>query len=390
MEVFHVLWMNQKEILIAEIVKDVHFWPSLCSLLFKDICLSDKTYSEIFNIIGKEIHKRRGVVEEPLKEVLKIMFEPEHKFIDKWMKHCFFNNNIPDVTMECDEMPPEDCLILALKDFLIICVHFHPKTFFPTELQTKLADDCRNALKKHVLCLMDSCVITFLAELYYYLIVSWGEVCFKNENSFVDIVCIIQKVCASYIHLPNRFVVTILAIIIHSTRALKDTALVNPYLTEQFIESLGIIFNTEFDSFVNECNKKNGEPPANTDYKMHGKFAMVFEAYNSILNIQNSIPTCKYNQYLCQTQLLHKLYDCIKRFISNKKSLPMTKVALDLLITYAQSPNIKDFLGSDIDYHLWEKMTTPMEYRHSKCLEFNVSYTTKRLMQASNKIHIMA
>lgn len=366
-----MLWMNQKEILIADIIKDDQFWPSLCCPLFSEVMFNNTTYSQILNIIAKEIHKKTGNIDETLKNVLSKLFSIDEKYFNYWMTYVFAVED-DDGNSESKDISPAGCLVVSWKDFLIVAIKFLPPSFFTSDLQSKLTSECRKALKEHIFNLQDTSVMTFLAELYLFLITNWGDACLKEDHSFyMDITDIVQKVAISYTDLPERFQQAILAIAVLSLRGIHSTAVLNSALSNILIESVGKIFNFEYIVF---CEKFDRGVYENAVYnaKEHKSLLMCFAALNELLSIQNS-GTAEYNQWFGHDQFISKLISCVQKFLLTNGTYPMTKVVLECLIHYAQSANTCDFLQSDISIQLWEKLQPPEQFRQPKQLGLMVN-----------------
>lgn len=360
MKVFHTLWLNQKEILITDITKDTDFWPSICSAIFKEFCLEDKTYSEIFNIIAKEIHKKKGAIDDNLKAVLKTFFSSNDNYFDNWMKYCFLG----------ESKYPESMLILSIKDFLVIGASFIPTFFQEPSFKLKILEYCRMGLKFHILHMDNTCNMAFVGELYTFLLKTWEDVAFRSDEQalYNDTVTVMCNIKPFYSKLPTRVLEVALAIVMRTVRGLKLTVATSE-LTIPLIECIGSIVMLEYHQFAEMVNSKSNTVPGSNDFQLRVAFSIL----NELVAVYSSNPYSKTIDYFFEVQFLEVLYDYVKMFISRPKTLELAKLAIESLIVYVHSPNSTDFLLSEIQYKLWEITVPPGRCRHPGYLETSVS-----------------
>lgn len=361
MKVFHTLWLNQKEILITDITNDADFWPSICSAIFKEFCLEDKTYAEIFNIIAKEIHKKRGAIDDNLKAVLNTFFSSNDGYFDNWMKYCFLG----------ESRYPESMLILSIKDFLIIGTSFIPTFFQESSFKLKILGYCRMGLKFHILHMENTCNMAFVGELYTFLLKTWEDVAFKSEELalYNDTVTIMCNIKPFYSKLPSRFLEVALALVMRSVRGLKSTVATSK-LTNTLIECMTSIVLLEYKNIAEMFYSKTNPVQNFNDFQLR----VAFNILNELLAVYSTNPYAKIIEFFFEVQLLEVLYHCVKMFISRPKTLELAKLAVESLIVYIQSPNSSDFLLSEIQYKLWEITVPPGRCRHPGYMQTSVSY----------------
>ncbi|GJQ68252.1 hypothetical protein Trydic_g10775 [Trypoxylus dichotomus] len=248
LDLFHTLWMFRKDILIQQLTLGEKFWLRLTDPLFRDFQLSNRTYSQIFNIITLELYKSKGE-NERTKSILDKFFKKDTKYVKVWCDHIISSLN---------EMHIDLCghtLQRAWKNLIMTTVIIYPDCLQDAGLRRLLAISCVEGMIEHFAQPDEIRILINCADLYLFLTKRWGN----NQDQFkadrrivISLTKVFKYVGKYYEHVTSAFKEIILSVAIQTVKDLKQFISASHGIVEEFLNAIGDIIDKEYIRIVNE------------------------------------------------------------------------------------------------------------------------------------------
>lgn len=345
LEVMHKLWDSGKVGLIKDMLEFDHFWHILSDPLFGDIKLDNKLYSLIFGIFSIELHQRKGKIHKDLGDVIKKLFDPKQEFFEKWKAHLVSASYLQDHPLENQfsqpTVPPEVYLLSAWKGFVVFTERCIP-CFDDAKLRAVMIEMCLDGLIAHFSAPQDQRVFKIWSELYLICINRWTGKSFENGGGiFAKLTKVLQCLLTYYPAIIDDCKEALLAATSKTLINFKDFISENADILNEFLAPVGQIMILEYNYL--EHVAANKEIVRNTSMHLN-KWILVLSIGNNLLSIKN---IQAHNIWFDGHDFLSRTLACVCEFLRHPKTIHISKIAMQSLVVYVQSPQAKDFIIFD-------------------------------------------
>lgn len=363
-EIFHSLWMYNCEMLIKDLIQDNHFWSLLTFPLFTDICYDKKIYSQIFDILTKEIYKLRGYVDENLKSVIEKFFKTE-SCADTWTKYIFDTDYLTTVMDDDAKTKTYDypVLLISWKNFVIVMSKLMPKVIMSDAFRESLIITARNSFRAQIMILSDMTSLTHCGETFLYIISAWSRVEIDKTEQSKIAVYILDRVSDVYMYLPKRSKECCLAVATKCLQQLTDkyrtvTDKSSDYIADyrRIITSLERIIKIEYNCIESNFNNQQLNL---IDNNTHRSYMLAVSLIKIVICADESESVAECVKILSYSKIFQTILACAAFLSTNESTMDMAIEALEVMIAYSKLPITKNFLHFDIAVELWKHFLPP-------------------------------
>lgn len=355
LDLFHTLWMYRKDILVKQLTQGKNFWSTLTAPLFREIKLTNRTYSQIFNILTLELFKSKGG-DDKINEILEKFFSKSNNYAQTWCNHIIacLDENHAEVQGYS--------LLRSWKNLLLSVVLTYPQCLRATETQHLLAETCLNGLIQHFAQPDDIRILSACAELYLFLIKNWPNNYYSNHHkTFTSLTKVFHYLNKYYDLVDNPFKETMLSIAIQTAKDLRAFVIDNSDLVGEYLESVGAIFDKEYRRIINMDVTK-------AEQKIFNEWSLllVFGSNLISLNFTKTHPS-----WFVLMEFAKRIMVSIGLLVSNPLLFHIAKIAVQCLINYAQNAAIDEFLNMEYDI-FFDSTRPPKRYINTNDLTYTV------------------
>ncbi|KRT79930.1 hypothetical protein AMK59_7094, partial [Oryctes borbonicus] len=357
LDLFHTLWMYRKDILILQLTQAEKFWLTLTDPLFRDFQLSNKTYSQIFNILTLELYKSKGE-NEKIKSILDKFFEKGTKYASVWCEHIISSLNENHLEVR------GHTLLRAWKHFIMTIVITYPNCFKDVDLRRLLAESCVNGLIEHFSQPDDIRILGNCADLYLFLTKrKWDDKFKVDRQILLSLTKAFKYLGKYYEYVSSTFRETMLSIASQTIEDLKDFVAASHGVVEGFLYAIGDIFDKEYQRIVNEDVKSTSD-------KLYNEWLLLLILGKKLIEM-NFVKT--HQAWFTLMQFGGKVMSSIGLFTGNPKLFPVAKIGIQCLINYAQAGMIEEFVSMDFEA-FFDSTRPPKKYIFIECINFQEAF----------------
>lgn len=356
MSLFHVVWRNNMQSLIGNLIENKTFWPSLCKPLFVTINIrSLKVYSQLFNILGLEVFKYQDNDLSPeLESTLKKFLELNS--FETWLKY-LLDSDLEEVQVSTDETPEWLCRMQSFKDFLCIVLKKKPQLISSKArcvLLNRLVIEILKRIEETQLSRSDSRSMVILTELYLLVLVGnetkkYTDNAAEDKRLFHDIASILSFLASSYEDVIPRVREAILGFAVEISLAYNDELSAYPEIGTHFIQSTLAIISQEL-SWI-EHGITDGQPKA--------ALLLALNLLRKLLLINNEARFFDWEPVSMGHKILYRFLGTLSKITQQHADRKVTLEILDVLTIIPRTLETNDFLYCDVGDYLWLKLLPP-------------------------------
>ncbi|RZC36622.1 uncharacterized protein BDFB_000245 [Asbolus verrucosus] len=336
------LWLNHRENLIDNIANLKDFWPVMIDPFFCDFVQDVEVYTVILRIVNLEIGANIDNVEEKL-----------IKTVDKFLRN---KNQLKlwiDFVLAASHSTSRDNheLLNAWMEFLILTKKVMPDSF-EDDVKFSVIISCLDGLNSPLTALSSVEIVYSWAQLYLMLISTWPIYENKERLIIKKITNFLHSLNVYYKYLTPKIKEIVLCTINKTIIDLHKYFTVNTTSLISFLYNVGIIMDTEYEYLVSEVWNTEDDSEKITLLK---PWLIIIFIGNSLMALNNIDEIALWFSY---RQFLQRVMDSVGPMLQTRSTLPFAKLAIDHLITYAESPLARDFLNVDL-FNFYYKVRPP-------------------------------
>lgn len=386
MSLFHALWKNNMQTLVADLIKMDNFWTSLFNPLYGPIVEDIQAYSQLFNIIGIELFRSSSSngsdddkMDPRLRQAFERFFEPT--VFCRWVDQILVD--MPRETADqqiFDETPEWLCRLQSFKDFLVLLLRRNPSVVknVPTlrdECKTYLANKCLSALVERSDYLDDYRPFIILSETYLIVLLSFDHKYTASTGEDVEmlrqITKLLNQMAIVYREMHSRAKESLLAIALHIVELFGDemvTTAVSPLhggVTADFQRSTVDVICVEIAE-AEQAMAAAARQQSIDDDKKHLSFVLSLNLLKKISLLQmhhQRGTTAAAVSPLISNRIINRLVSCLQTGLHMHSFRKVSIEMLDVLIVLATGLPLcaNELLHCDIGSYLWLKLVPPKE-----------------------------
>lgn len=358
MSLFHVVWRNNMQSLIRNLIESKTFWPSICTPLFMQINQrSLKVYSQLFNILGLELFKYQNNDLSPeLESTLK-------KFLDlgsfeSWLKY-LLNSELESASsstsVRSEETPEWLCRMQSFKDFLCIAIKKKPQ-LVSSKARCLLLNQLVIEILKRIeeVNRSDSRAMVILTELYLVVLENsdspkYTDAGAEDKRLFNDVAQILSFLASSYEDIIPRVRVAILGFSMRLVLTYAEELGLYSDVGTNLVRSTVSIICLEL-SWV-----ENGLAEGQSNVPM----LLALQLLQKLLMINSEDRFFDWESVSVGPKILFRFLGCLQRIGSNYEDRKVTLALLEVLTSIARTIDTNEFLFCDLGDYLWLKLLPP-------------------------------
>ncbi|XP_044256755.1 nucleoporin Nup188 [Tribolium madens] len=336
------LWLNHRENLIENIANLKDFWPVMVDPFFCDYKQDLEIYTIILRIINLEIGANMDKVDEKLVKTIDKFFK-DKKRITNWTKFVL-------VSSQSHSKNKLDLLSVWM-EFLVLTKKVMADSF-DNDLKFVLIDCCLDGLHPPEGGFNNIETIYLWSQLYLLLITTWAVYEKKEQVVLGKLQTFLHALNTYYKYLTPKIKENILCAINRTIIDLHDYFSVNTAQLLTFLYSIGPLIDAEY--YYLESEVFETEDDAEKVRRLKPWLIIIFIG-NSIMALDN---VDEIGLWFYYEQFLQRVMDSVGSMLENSGTLPFAKLGIDFLISYAESPFVKDFLKEDL-FSFYFKLRPP-------------------------------
>uniref|UniRef100_A0A1I8PXZ0 Nucleoporin NUP188 n=1 Tax=Stomoxys calcitrans TaxID=35570 RepID=A0A1I8PXZ0_STOCA len=380
MNLYHMLWKQNMQLLVDALVQKSDFWDKLCQPLFGEYKKNVKAYTQLLNIMGLEIFANHHKPNSGLKKVVAKLFE--EKYFEKWIDFVF---DLPKTAVDKphefnpEEMPEWLCRLQAFKSFILILLKKQPSfTEIPRKQFKVLAQKCLNILVERADFVEDLRPLIILSELYLFIILSfkhaYTDSTEQHRHTLKQLNSLLAKVASCYTDLHVRAKEACLSLAIKCADLLSEELTEDSSLSMMFLHSVVSIICSELNNLENCVRVEAQCKKANEEVKNVSSNSLIL-----CLNLLKTVAAIFHNDGFgnwdlpfITNKVFQRLLSCTGAIMQLHSKQQLSVELLDVLIVFAKGNCSAEFLHCDVGDYLWLKLLPPKEL-----LEVNYSLQPK-------------
>ncbi|XP_061392564.1 nucleoporin Nup188 [Musca vetustissima] len=383
MNLYHMLWKQNMQILVDSLAQKDNFWDKLCKPLFGEYKSNVKAYTQLLNILGIEIFSNHHKPNSDLKKVVAKLFDAPH--FEKWIDFVF---DLPRTAVKKphefnpEEMPEWLCRLQAFKSFLLILLKKQPAFMEIPRKQFKLlAQKTLNILVERAEYVEDLRPLIIISELYLFIILgfkhAYTESSEEHRNTLKQLNNLLAKVASCYADLHVRAKEACLSIAIKCADLLSEELTEDSSLSMMFLHSVVNIICSELHNLENcvkiEINsKKSSEELKRNPLSSSNSLILCLNLLKTIAAIFHNDGFGNWDLPFITNKVFQRLLSCTGSILQLHNKQQLSVELLDVLIVFAKGNCSAEFLHCDVGDYLWLKLLPPKEL-----LEANYSLQPK-------------
>ncbi|XP_075165428.1 nuclear pore complex protein Nup188 [Haematobia irritans] len=373
MNLYHMLWKQNMQLLVEPLVQKSDFWDKLCQPLFGDYKSNVKAYTQLLNIMGIEIFANHHKPSSGLKKVVAKLFDS--KYFEKWLAFVF---DLPKTVVDRphefnpEEMPEWLCRLQAFKSFILIMLKKQPPfSEIPRKQIKLLAEKCLDILVDRADFVDDLRPLIILSELYLFIVLSfkhsYTESSQEHKNTLKQVNSVLAKVASCYTDLHIRAKEACLSLAIKCADLLAEELTEDSSLSLMFLHSVVNIICSELN-YLEHCVKVEAQSKKTNDNDI---MLVKKSSSNSLilcLNLLKTIASIFHNDGFSSWDLpfitnkvFQRLLSCTGAIMQIHSKQQLSVELLDVLIVFAKGNCSVEFLHCDVGDYLWLKLLPPKE-----------------------------
>lgn len=358
MSLFHVVWRNNMQSLIRNLIEGKSFWSSLCTPLFMQINQrSLKVYSQLFNILGLEVFKYQGNdLSPPLEAALKKFLDLTS--FDSWLKY-LLNSELEHASaaaiVATDETPEWLCRMQSFKDFLCIVIKKKPH-LVSSKARCLLLNRLIIEILKRVedVNRSDSRAMVILTELYLLVLVNsdsqkYTDSVADDKRLFNDVAQILGFLASSYEDIIPRVQVAILGFSLRIVQTYSEELGLYSDIGTHLVQSTMSIICQELACVENGMAEGKTNVPLLLSLQVLQKLLMI----NSVSRFFD------WDAVSVGPKILFRFLGSLQRICPKYGDRKVTLALLQVLTSIARTLDTNEFLFCDIGDYLWLKLLPP-------------------------------
>lgn len=362
MSLFHVVWRNNMQSLIHNLIESKTFWAALCTPLFMTIDMrSLKVYSQLFNILGLEVFKYQSndlspELHDTLKRFLDLgSFETWLKYLlDSELESSMAQGN-HSTTTSSDETPEWLCRMQSFKDFLCIVIKKKPQLVSSRArclLLNRLVIEILKRIEEASRA--DSRALVILSELYLLVLVNsdspkYTDSVAEDKRLFHDVAQILCFLATAYEDVIPRVRVAILGFSLRIALTYTgELGLYSDIGTSLVQSTVGVI-----------CQElgwlENGTAEGQTNVPL----LLSLQLLQKLLMINNEDRFFDWEAVSVGPKILFRFLGSLQRICPRYGDRKVTLALLQVLTSIARTLDTNEFLFCDIGDYLWLRLLPP-------------------------------
>lgn len=358
MSLFHVVWRNNMQSLIHNLIRSDTFWSSLCTPLFMTINIrSLKVYSQLFNILGLEVFKYQNndlspALERTLKKFLDL------QSFESWLKY-LLDSEVEEVqhSTNTDETPEWLCRMQSFKDFLCIVVKKKPQLISSKArclLLNRLIIEILKRIEDLQSSRCDSRGMVILTELYLLVLVNHGSPKYTNsvaedKRLFQDVAQILSFLASSYDDVIPRVRAAILGFSVQIVLAYSGELGLYSEIGSNLVQSTVSMICHELSWIENGLAEGHNSVP----------LLLSLQLLQKLLMINNTNRFFDWESVAVGHKILYRFLGSLQRICQKYPERKLTLALLEVLTAIAGSLETNEFLFCELGDYLWMKLLPP-------------------------------
>ncbi|XP_063929352.1 nucleoporin Nup188 [Zophobas morio] len=332
LRLLHNLWLNHRENLIDNIANLKDFWPVMVDPFFCDFVQDVEVYTTILKIINIEVGVNIDSVEDNLVKTIDKFLKDKER-IKKWIAFVLRST-------ESNAKNNLD-LLSAWMEFLVVTKKVMVRSF-DDDIKSALIHSCLNGINIPEGGFNNIESIYLWSQFFLMLTTTW-RIHEKQQSSVLNkLMTFVRSLNVYYKYLSPKVKEIVLCLIYRTVVDMKSYFSTNTSSLVSFIYCVGSLIDTEYEYLVAEGWLVKDE----LEKVRHLRpWLIIIFIGNSLMELNNVQEIAVWFNY---RMFLARVMESAGYMLQHKSTLPFAKLAIDFMITYAESPLVTDFLKVDL------------------------------------------